>query len=100
MFKTDLQLKKDVEDELQWDPKVNAARVGVSVQNGAVSLTGEVDSYPEKADAQSIRVDTSGGTVTLSGHASSWAAAHDAVTAAWGAPGVTAVVNDLRISAT
>jgi osmotically-inducible protein OsmY len=84
MFKTDLQLKKDVEDELQWDPKVN----------------GEVDSYPEKADAQSIRVDTSGGTVTLSGHASSWAAAHDAVTAAWGAPGVTAVVNDLRISAT
>jgi VCBS repeat-containing protein len=45
-----------------------------------------------KADAQSIHVDTSGGTVTLSGHASSWAA--------WGAQGVTAVVNDLRVSAT
>jgi osmotically-inducible protein OsmY len=52
MIKTDLQLKKDVEDELQWDPKVNAARVGVSVQNGAVSLTGEVDTYPEKWAAE------------------------------------------------
>jgi VCBS repeat-containing protein len=53
-----------------------------------------------RADAKSIHVDTSGGTVTLSGNASSWAAAHDAVSAAWSAPGVTAVVNDLRISAT
>jgi VCBS repeat-containing protein len=213
MSKTDLQLKKDVEDELQWDPKVNAARVGVSVQNGAVSLTGEVDTYAEKwaaeeaakrvdgvrslaedltvkplgfhkhtdteiaeaalnalkwdvwvpntvtltvehgritlqgqvewnyqrdsaeeavrnlegvvsvyntitiksrvsvgqvrekiqialkrqakADAKAIHVDASGSTVTLSGHASSWAEARDAVNAAWGAPGVTAVINDL-----
>jgi VCBS repeat-containing protein len=52
MNKTDMQLKKDVEDELQWEPKVNAARIGVSVRNGAVSLTGEVDTYPEKWAAQ------------------------------------------------
>jgi osmotically-inducible protein OsmY len=56
--KTDLQLKKDVEDELQWEPKINAARIGVSVRNGAVSLTGEVDTYPEKwaAEAAAKRV--------------------------------------------
>ncbi len=52
MNKTDMQLKKDVEDELQWEPKINAARIGVSVRNGAVSLTGEVDSYPERWAAE------------------------------------------------
>ena len=52
MNKTDMQLKKDVEDELQWEPKVNAARIGVSARNGAVILTGEVDTYPEKWAAQ------------------------------------------------
>jgi VCBS repeat-containing protein len=52
MNKTDMQLKKDVEDELQWEPKINAARIGVSARNGAVSLTGEVDTYPEKWAAE------------------------------------------------
>jgi BON domain len=46
------ELKKDVEDELQWEPKINAARIGVSVRNGAVSLTGEVDTYPERWAAE------------------------------------------------
>ena len=52
MNKTDMQLKKDVEDELEWEPKINAARIGVSARNGAVSLTGEVDTYPEKWAAE------------------------------------------------
>jgi osmotically-inducible protein OsmY len=46
--KTDMQLQRDVEEELRWDPKVNAARVGVTVDHGAVSLLGEVDTYAEK----------------------------------------------------
>ena len=52
MTKTDLQLKQDVDDELRWDPKVNAAQIGVSVEAGAVSLKGEVDSYADKLAAE------------------------------------------------
>ena len=47
MTKTDAQLKTDIEEELRWDPKVNAAQVGVSVDKGAVSLLGAVDTYAE-----------------------------------------------------
>jgi hypothetical protein len=35
MTKTDDQLKRDIEAELSWDPKVNAAEIGVSVKEGA-----------------------------------------------------------------
>ena len=38
MSKTDNQLKEDIEQELRWDPKVNAAQIGVSVDKGVVSL--------------------------------------------------------------
>lgn len=34
MSKTDLQLKQDIEDELRWDPRVNAAHNGVSEDKG------------------------------------------------------------------
>ena len=56
--KTDLQLKKDIEDELRWDPKLNAAQIGVSIDKGAVTLSGTVDTYPEKwaAEAAAKRV--------------------------------------------
>ena len=52
MSKTDLQLKQDIEDELRWDPMVNAAQIGVSVDQGAISLLGTVDTYVEKWAAQ------------------------------------------------
>ena len=218
MNKTDLQLKNDIEEELRWDPKVNAAQIGVSVDKGAVSLLGSVDTYAEKwaaedatkrvsgvravaqdltvkvlvdhkrsdsdiagaiqhalkwdvyvpktvtakvqggmvtlegqvtwnfqrdaaeratryltgvvsvnnsitlkpqvspaqvkekvaaalqrqatADAKSITVDASGGKVTLSGQASSWQSIEDAANAAWAAPGVTDVVDQVRVAST
>jgi osmotically-inducible protein OsmY len=218
MAKTDIQLKKDIETELSWDPKVNAAQIGVAVDKGAVSLLGTVDTYAEKwaaedatkrvhgvrtvaqdlkvkilgehargdseiaaavqraldwnvlipktitaevhsgsvtlkgragwhfqqeaalhavrylagvvnvnnsiaiapevtatavkeqveaalqrqakADAKSIHVDTAGGTVTLSGHASSWQSIEDAANAAWAAPGVTNVVDQVKMQMT
>jgi len=48
MSKTDSQLKKDIDDELLWDPRINSAQIGVSVDDGAVSLLGTVGTYAEK----------------------------------------------------
>jgi osmotically-inducible protein OsmY len=216
MTKSDQKLKEDIDDELRWDPKVSAAQIGVSVEHGAVSLTGEVTTYAEKraaaeavrrvagvravaddlavkvngphqrtdleiaeaaltaleldvwvpktvaaiveqgwltltgnvawnyqrasaeravrylagvvgvtnaihieagtsvsqveekvraalqrqasADAHAIHVEVSGGTVTLSGSASSWHAIEDAAAAAWAAPGVTAVIDQVHMT--
>ena len=36
----DLAIKKDVEAELQWEPSINAAAIGVAVKDGIVTLTG------------------------------------------------------------
>lgn len=60
MTKTDMQLKKDIEQELSWDPKINAAQIGVSVDKGAVSLLGEVDTYAEKWAAENATKRVSG----------------------------------------
>ena len=60
MNKSDNQLKQDVEDELRWDPKVNAAQVAVRVENGAVSLLGSVDTYAEKWAAEDATKRVSG----------------------------------------
>ena len=216
MNKTDMQLKQEIEEELRWDPRINPAQIGVTVEKGAVSLLGTVDTYPEKwaaedatkrvagvrvvaqdlkvkvlvdhkrndsdiasavqsalrwdvfvpkavtakvhqgwvtlegpatwnyqrdaaeravrylagvvgvsnsitltpqtsaaqvkekiqsalerqatTDARSINVEASGGRVTLTGHASSWQSIEDAANAAWVAPGVTEVVDQLKMS--
>ena len=216
MTKADSRLKQDIEEELRWDPRINAAQIAVSVDKGAVSLLGAVDSYAEKwaaedatkrvsgvravaqdltvkvegdhkrtdaeiaeavlsalkwdvfvpvtvtakvqhgavtlegqvtwnfqreaaersirylsgitsihnsvtlkpsvsvsqvkekveaalqrqakADAKSIHVETSGGKVTLTGHASSWQSIEDAASAAWAAPGVTNVIDQVKMS--
>jgi osmotically-inducible protein OsmY len=218
MVKSDMQLKQDIEEELRWDPKVNAAQIGVSVDQGAFSLLGAVDTYADRraaedavkrvsgvraiaedltvkvlvghkrsdseiaaavqstfkwdvhvpegvtakvqqgrvtlegevtwnyqrdaaeravrfltgvagvsnlialkpqisvdqvrqkiesalkrqatTDAHSIRIDASGGKVTLSGSASSWQSIEDAANAAWGAAGVTKVIDQVKMAMT
>jgi osmotically-inducible protein OsmY len=215
MSKSDSQLQQDVETELRWDPRVNAAHIGVTVEGGAVTLLGAVDTFPEKwaaeaatkrvfgvrtvahdltvkissdhqrtdtdiaaavqsalkwdvftpstvtakvhkgvvtlegmaswnferesaeravryltgvtavnndvslksqtsapqvkekiqaalqrqakEDASDIHIATSGGKVTLTGHASSWQSIDDAASAAWSAPGVTEVVDQVKL---
>jgi osmotically-inducible protein OsmY/sporulation protein YlmC with PRC-barrel domain len=47
----DLAIKKAVEEELRWEPSVNAAAIGVAVKDGIVTLTGRISSYVEKMAA-------------------------------------------------
>ena len=51
-MKTDSQLQQDVSAELKWEPSVHAARIGVEVKSGVVTLAGQVDSYAEKWNAE------------------------------------------------
>jgi len=47
-MKTDKQLQRDVLDELQYEPCVDASKIGVIAHNGIVTLTGTVASYAEQ----------------------------------------------------
>jgi osmotically-inducible protein OsmY len=51
-MKTDAQLKQDVIDELKWEPGVNHAAIGVAVEDGVVTLSGNAGSYMEKLAAE------------------------------------------------
>ena len=52
LTKDDLRLRNAVTRQLEWDPEVDASAVGVSAKNGAVTLTGFIDSYPAKLAAE------------------------------------------------
>ena len=50
---TDLELKRNVEAELSWEPMIkNAAAIGLRVKDGVVTLSGPVESYAEKLAAE------------------------------------------------
>lgn len=49
---TDKDLRRDVLDELDFDPSLDAADIGVAVSNDVVTLTGHVESYAEKVEAE------------------------------------------------
>lgn len=49
---TDTQIRQDIIDELDFEPSVNAAHIGVAVDDGVVTLTGHVASYAEKLAAE------------------------------------------------
>ena len=69
-MKTDADLKRDVTAELVWDPVVKSMAIGVAVKDGVVTLSGTVHSWQERDAAQGV---------------------------AWSAPGVLAVVDELRV---
>jgi osmotically-inducible protein OsmY len=49
---TDRGIQAAVEAELEWTPDVDPSGIEVSVQDGIVSLAGEVDHYPERRAAE------------------------------------------------
>jgi osmotically-inducible protein OsmY len=48
----DMNLKKAILDELEWEPSINAEHIGVAVDDGVVTLAGHVRSYAEKIAAE------------------------------------------------
>jgi len=61
-MKSDTQLQKDVIAELNWEPSVNPADIGVEVKDGVVTLSGHVSSYSEKCNAERAAQRVSGVT--------------------------------------
>lgn len=51
-MKTDMEIQKDVIDQLKWEPFLNASQIGVAVKNGIVTLSGQVDTYSKKVLAE------------------------------------------------
>jgi osmotically-inducible protein OsmY len=48
----DAQMQKDVMEELKWEPSVTASEIGVSAENGVVTLSGTVPTFAEKWAAE------------------------------------------------
>lgn len=57
-MKTDIELQRDVLDEIAWEPSVCAPEIGVTVSDGIVTLTGSVENLPAKwaAENAALRV--------------------------------------------
>jgi len=51
-MRTDSDIKRDVEEELRWDPDIKSEDIAVAVKNGVVALTGFVRSYGQKLQAE------------------------------------------------
>ncbi|PDT78604.1 BON domain-containing protein [Bradyrhizobium sp. C9] len=47
----ELQMRQDVLDELEFEPSVNAAHIGVTAEGSVVTLSGHVETYLEKLSA-------------------------------------------------
>ena len=141
--RNDTELAAAIENALKWNSVVPADKVRVTVDNGWVTLAGELDwdyqrtsvekmvrpligvvgvnnditlkprvtpagvtSSIEDAlkrqaerEAKRVQIEINGTTVTLRGNVHSWQERDAAAGAAWAAPGVRAVINELRVGA-
>lgn len=62
---TDHLIQTEVQDELTWTPGIDAAGIGVAVEEGAVTLSGEVDSYSERIAAKRAALRVRGVTAVV-----------------------------------
>lgn len=51
-MKTDIEIKRDVEEELRFNPDIDATDIAVAVKSGVVTLSGFVRSYSQKWEAE------------------------------------------------
>ena len=51
-MRSDTDVKRDVEDELRWDPDLDATDIAVTVKSGVVTLAGFTRSYSDKLEAE------------------------------------------------
>ena len=51
-MRSDIDIKRDVEDEVRWTPNIDPTDIAVAVKNGVVTLTGFVRSYGQKYEAE------------------------------------------------
>lgn len=49
---SDLSLRKTILEELEFQPDINAANIGVAVDNGVVTLSGHVSNYAQKINVE------------------------------------------------
>ncbi|MGI0527525.1 BON domain-containing protein [Rhizobium giardinii] len=47
-------LRQDIIDELEFEPSIDAADIGVAVENGVATLTGHVPTYAQKATIEEV----------------------------------------------
>jgi len=52
--KSDADIRRDVQNELQWEPSLDAAAIGVNVQGGVVTFVGEVAHYADRWTAEEV----------------------------------------------
>ena len=51
-MRTDSEIKRDVEDEIRWNPDIDATDIAVTVKSAVVTLTGFVHRYSDKLQAE------------------------------------------------
>ncbi len=44
----DKEVRQHVIDELDFEPSIDSADIGVAAENGVITFTGHVPSYPQK----------------------------------------------------
>ena len=59
-MRTDNEIERDVKDELQWDPDLDATDIAVSVKQSVVTLAGFVKSWSDKYEAEAATKRVSG----------------------------------------
>src|SRR5690606_27381929 len=50
----DSNLRQDIIDELEFEPSIDAADIGVAVESGVVTLTGHVPTYAQRVTAEEV----------------------------------------------
>lgn len=51
---SDLGLRNTILEALEFQPDINAANIGVAVDNGVVTLSGHVSSFAQKVSAERV----------------------------------------------